>query len=308
MDTDKYCKKRSSKNNTNILRVKMIEPQVVESKIDSSANFVFKDKESGYFESRFVQRSSDYYACYLSSHTGCNKGCSFCHLTATKQTMYRQATKAELLSQATRVNEYAKEQGLHETTRVQINFMARGEALDNKEIDGSFLCDLRTSFLPADHVRVNISTIMPKSIWNEDLVKRFAKYANAPILYYSMWSINEDWRKKNMPSALPVKEAYKKLLEYQKATGTIIKIHGAFIKDQNDGDDFKDMCRLLTDWSKELLFQFNIVRYNPYSEDSGKESEQLENIQEELWSNGISARLLERVGPDAACSCGQFIN
>ena len=58
---------------------------VLTSTQDESINYIFKEKE-GQFEARYVQRVPEYAIVYLSSHTGCNYNCRFCHLTQMGET------------------------------------------------------------------------------------------------------------------------------------------------------------------------------------------------------------------------------
>ena len=103
---------------------------------DSSINYVVPCSDGGYFESRFVQRSSDYFIIYLSSHSGCNQACRMCHLTQTKQTMMTPATLDDYVQQAKQVLNnvsfaYHRAVGL---TKIKFSFMARGEPLLNPTI------------------------------------------------------------------------------------------------------------------------------------------------------------------------------
>ena len=86
-------------------------------------------------EARFVRRTDDYFAVYVSSHSGCNQACRFCHLTATKQVGMSPAALDDLLTQADAVFGYYDQQirtgSQPRAQRVNINWMARGEPLLN---------------------------------------------------------------------------------------------------------------------------------------------------------------------------------
>ena len=55
--------------------------------IDPSINII-EQQLVGFIESRYVRKIEDYFIAYLSSQTGCNRGCKFCHLTAMNQTQF----------------------------------------------------------------------------------------------------------------------------------------------------------------------------------------------------------------------------
>ncbi|HEU0077166.1 MAG TPA: hypothetical protein VFQ76_05915, partial [Longimicrobiaceae bacterium] len=99
---------------------------VLNSSIDASVNFV-ETQLTGFLESRYVRKCDDYFICYLSSQSGCNRGCRFCHLTATGQTRAQDATKNDIIDQASAVLRHYK--GQKPAKYVHYNFMARGEAL-----------------------------------------------------------------------------------------------------------------------------------------------------------------------------------
>ena len=129
---------------------------VLESQEDDSVNFVAATNDGGNIETRFVQREPDHFIIYLSSHTGCNKSCRMCHLTATGQTTMTDVTPEQYIEQARRVFDYWETMDpiamairyyrlnspyplsafdiptREDNDHVHFNFMARGEPLANK--------------------------------------------------------------------------------------------------------------------------------------------------------------------------------
>jgi len=83
--------------------------QILTSKIDKSVNFV-EEQLIGFIESRYVRRADDYFIAYLSSQTGCNRGCKMCHLTATKQTQFSNCDMQDFVTQLENIfSHYEKE-------------------------------------------------------------------------------------------------------------------------------------------------------------------------------------------------------
>jgi adenine C2-methylase RlmN of 23S rRNA A2503 and tRNA A37 len=285
---------------------------ILKSKQDLSVNFVFDNN----FEARFVRREKDYFIIYLSSQDGCNKSCRFCHLTQTKQTSFNHATLENYLFQTQTVLNYynSTENTLGAATKVHINFMARGEPLANPTL----LNSTETLFNALEELikkhdlsaQFNISTIMPKEIENINLTQTFQNVKQNYAIYYSLYSTNHDFRKQWLPKSLDYNKALTKLSDLQNKLQTKIVFHWAFIENHNDHTN--DLEHLKKEISKHnIKAKFNLVRYNPYSNQQGQETN--ENKLHELFSNlndffnTKDSRIVPRVGFDVKASCGMFV-
>lgn len=281
---------------------------VLKSQIDQSVNFI-EEELVGFIESRYVRKVDDYFICYLSSQTGCNRGCKFCHLTATRQTAFMDTDYQAFLGQACQVfRHYHREQ--KPAKYVHFNFMARGEVLANKffinEADKILLALGELAVQNTLYPKYNVSTIMPLTLRTEltDIFK-----LTTPTMYYSLYSVDPVFRKKWLPAAMPVDQALDQLMEYQSRSKKIIKIHFAFIKGENDSKEgLLEMCNELN--KRKLLCEFNLVRYNPYSPAQGEESDDqtiYENLELLRKNFKGDVQMIPRVGFDVKASCGMFV-
>lgn len=284
--------------------------KVLKSTIDDSVNFIF-DEEPGYFEARYVRRSPKYFALYLSSQSGCAQACRMCHLTATKQVRHVNASLLDFTKQAETVFDWydkrcPKAEGVH------FNFMARGEALDNGLLlnhSQKILMTLGEMAVSRELVpRFLFSTIMPKSVAGISLAKTFPLMS--PEFYYSIYSTREAFRKKWLPKAMPVADALQALKEYQEERKVVVKLHWAFIRDENDSEeDVQEICEAVK--QARLHTNFALVQYNPYSPVQGEESpvevvERNKALIEKLMP-ASRVKFIRRVGYDVKASCGMFV-
>lgn len=283
---------------------------------DRSVNFVHPSGQ----ESRFVQRSDDYFIAYLSSHNGCTLACRFCHLTQTGQTDMEPSTLEEMGHQLEVVLDHYHERvqsGAPMASRININWMARGEPLLNPLLR-SHTWPKTTEYLWGlipNHLRVNfnISTIMPNGFsYLEDLPVPIPK-AGKTRLYYSLYSMNSSFRKRWLPRARNPWLALETLAEWQRVHGDDVELilHWALIKDQNDSEeDVATIAHAVKEAGVKA--RFNVVRYNPFSQDQGEEAD-AETIEArfELLKTVAKvpgSRIVPRVGPDVSASCGMFVN
>jgi len=286
--------------------------KIFKSEEDVSVNFVFGEKINEYFEARYVRREDDYIVCYISVKKGCSKGCKFCHLTTTNQTNEADASVEEILEQVKAVKTYYDEaikNGEKKARVVHFNFMARGEPLDSNTI----LNQNQELFMKMSEIfdglipKFNISTIMPNKLGNKKLSEIFKGIT--PTIYYSLYSTNEDFRTIWMPQAMEINKAFQLLKDYQQDTKKIIKIHQTLIKDKNDSfENTIEIANKITEY--KLLIEYQIVRYNAFSEEEGEESSE-EHIltwikQLQTLLPHFNIKMLNRVGYDVNASCGMF--
>ncbi|MBY0233027.1 MAG: hypothetical protein K2W96_27410 [Gemmataceae bacterium] len=195
---------------------------------DASVNW---DRPAGVgrIEARYVRRCAGHVVVYLSSQTGCAQGCRMCHLTATGQTALRDVARAEYLEQADAVLGHCRTQ--EKARSVHFNFMARGEPLANPHLLGE------ADGIPGDlagravalglRPRWLVSTIIPKEFGERRLEDVFV--VQAPEVYYSLYSMDERFRRRWLPKALPAAEGLDRLASWQRASYKLVKLHHAYI-------------------------------------------------------------------------------
>lgn len=281
---------------------------------DRSVNHVATAADGGAWEARYVQRTDDYFICYVSSHTGCNQSCRFCHLTATGQVTMGPADVVTYLQQVDQVlgtYQARRAAGLPAAGKIHYNFMARGEPLanphflDHSQVVFDGMAE-RAVALDLDP-RFKVSSILPRT-FDRDLVDVLAD--PRAELYYSLYSMDPAFRKRWLPKALPAEESLDRIADYQRRTGRRVVLHWAFIAGQNDSEATVDAI-LEAVIGRGIRAKFNLVRYNPHDARHGVEPFQdvldarFERIRTALGEAG--SRQVPRVGFDVKASCGMFI-
>lgn len=292
----------------------MIDPDswtVLHSAEDASVNFAVTTEDGGMLECRYVRREKGYFIIYVSSHTGCRHACRFCHLTQSGQTMMRDATAAEIVAQVHRVLSHYDALG-DPADRVNINFMARGEPLSNPWVTGRFR-EIAEPVLDAAIARrlvvnFNISTIMPGDAADVDLVRAFAGW---PVrIYWSLYSLDPDFRRRWLPKAQDPALAAPRLRTWTVATAGSLILHWALIAGENDdAATLHDIANFVKD--QNLDARFNLVRYNSWSDRTGREAgdaaiaDAMRIIGAAMSEPG--SQVVSRVGRDVKASCGMFL-
>jgi 23S rRNA (adenine2503-C2)-methyltransferase len=285
--------------------------------VDRSRNWLIPYGKS-ILECRYVRRENakDKISLYVSSHNGCTMGCKFCWLTNQNQTTFKHSDLDSYMLQINTVLSHYQEQVRlnpgEKASRLNVNFMARGESLANKIVINDYPTFYdrvaeATKENNLDSFRMNISTIMPNVIKDRSLVDIFRD--KPAYLYYSLYSNQQKFRDHWMPNAMDYKKALAKLKEYQEHSGIPITFHWAIIKGHND--DIVHVQQLANEL-KEYQFdaKFSIVRYNPHENSQSEEAddEARNEILKTLTPITKSSKIIPRVGYDVHASCGMFID
>ena len=291
---------------------------------DGSINYLLENINKNIIECRYVRRNPSYISTYLSSHTGCKMGCTFCWLTQSKQTQFDHVTIQEYSSQLNIVLKNTPKNIDLNNIRINVNFMSRGEAMANKYVINNYqnLYDSLYNVVTNNgynKMKMNVSSIYPNTLKGHKLETIFQ---DRPVnFYYSIYSCNDSFRKQYLPNAAPVRYALDQLKNLQENHNNIntVVFHCAFIKGANDNiSEVNDMADLIKSYDFKRT-KFNLVRLNPYikngipiMEESSKETlKEIFHIMNNAVTNKVPtqvSRIVNRVGSDAFVSCGMFAN
>lgn len=300
---------------------------------DGSINYIFKHKlnsdsnpdydPNSMIECRYVRRNKSYISAYVSSHTGCKMGCKFCWLTQSNQTSFKHVELEDYNQQLYTILTHTPDEIRNrKNIRVNINFMSRGEALANKVVINNYrsLYD-NLEYIAKDNyyekIKINISSIFPTVVNNKILEDIFK---DRPVnIYYSIYSINDIFRKEFIPNAMDVRFALDKLKSFQNnhnSDNTVV-FHCAFIRGENDNiEDVQKMADLIKSYNFKNT-KFNLVRLNPFIKDNKplllesdlNKLKDIFNIMNDCVTNQVptqKSRIINRIGTDVFASCGMF--
>ena len=304
----------------------MHEFQRLNSEEDNSVNWVIPSSDGLFFETRLVEREDGHYIIYVSSQSGCVQKCKFCHLTQTGQFVnITNACSLNLKHQLKTVvaEGLSKYQEQGKIKRLSIAYMARGEPLDRQNFLYDFL-ETKEEIIPellnkaglGDlPLKYKVSTIFPISRAKnfENILQVLgSEDDNNVFLYWSLYSLQNSFRKKWLPNASDPYLLRGMLKDFYEKTNGRLVIHSAWIAGENDTEtQVIDLAEFLQENFPRI--RFNHVTYNPYYKQSGEvgcESPQdiIKRNHDILIDHGINVKSIKRVGYDVKASCGMFVD
>jgi adenine C2-methylase RlmN of 23S rRNA A2503 and tRNA A37 len=196
--------------------------------------------------------------------------------------------------------------------------MSRGDCMTNKYVVKQYteLYDHLESISENNgygKIKMNLSSIYPYTLRPYKLSDVFkGRQVN---FYYSIYTLDREWRRVNMPNAMDPDFALDRLRELQEnhKDNTVV-FHCAFIKDSNDSiESVQKMADKITSLNFPRT-KFNLVRYNPPPNGNSTETDidrlnTIFSIMNSAVTNKVDtqkSRIVNRVAPDIYVSCGMF--
>jgi len=273
---------------------------------------------------------------FASMSYGCQYKCKFCYLTL-KDIKYKKLSKEQVLNNL----KEALDKQLEETPEIKDKYiklcwMGMGEDAflnpdDMKWVSLNFL-DYAMLFVKGLD-GVDISSIVPKkidiSIFNRlngclyryplnpanDIIVNIDKDTNrqkykhrTPLrFFYSLYSFNDEVRKKLIPKALPVDEAIDLLSELK----TNIIFHTMLIDGINDtNEDVNltiEMIKHIMDYTFLNFIELRILRLNTCENSTLNESKNFNDMLNLFYKNDIPLKVQFSAGSEIKAACGQFL-
>ena len=207
----------------------------------------------GHYETRLVQAHPDVLTCYVSSHTGTDPVTIDGYTQQVQHALEHHQTHAPWCRPAPK--------------RLNVNFMGMGEPLANPHLLTSYTpLQVHLQRLAQRHqldVTMNISTVMPRET---DHVPLEHVFRGRPVtLFYNLYSVDEDFRRRWLPSAQPWHDALRRLEHFQRSMAwhpqSQIQLQWAFIEGENDQpEQVERIVHCLREASLEIA-GFNLVRF-----------------------------------------------
>lgn len=270
--------------------------QIVEripSKLDKTVKYVTLLDDGLITEASYINKDDGKDIICLSTHTGCNLGCKFCHTTDCKNVVIVRPLDAGEIFRIAR--EIARSEVLDPARTLLVSFMGCGEPMLNPELP--FALSMIHQLGPK--VRFALATLLPIGTSLDELDVQGFDVKVHLSLHFTEDHVRREW----MPFASQIVPSIRQLYEYQQR-GNRAEIHYALIDGINDSEE--DAKRLV-----ELLQGKNIsvklIKYNRRLslEHQPSSSDVLKRFREILGD--FPHEYYEPPGIDVGSSCGAFL-
>ena len=262
------------------------------SEIDATAKYLLALFDGELIECVLMEYRHGKTLC-ISSQVGCRMGCTFC---ATGQSGFsRNLSASEMLAQIETV-----ERDLGERVS-NVVMMGMGEPLDNYENVVRFLRLVSSDDgrnLGMRHISLSTCGIVAR-------IYDLAKEQFPLTLSVSLHAPNDEIRSKTMPvnKAYPVAELIEACRAYYEATKRRISFEYAMIDGVNDSPR---CARELVQLLRGILAHVNLIPVNDVTGTGYRKSTKIQEFQQLLEQNGVTATVRRTLGSDIDAACGQL--
>ena len=208
----------------------------IKSKIDKTEKFILELPDGLLTEFSYINKDDGKIIICASTQTGCNMGCTFCHLTGEKLQKIRGLTRYELEEAVLLIEKDMTKEINTSNKTLLISYMGVGEPLNNTT-EVLYASDFIESkyFHCYKNVRFAVSTMIPKDKLADlfFLVREMTDRNLELKLHYSLHSLGIN-RRILMPNALEFHKVINNLEYIKEYFGVTLEIHWTLIKGMND--------------------------------------------------------------------------
>ena len=270
-------------------------PEVIKvEKSDLANKYLLRLDDNNKIECVLMNHDYGYSLC-VSSHVGCNMGCSFCESGRLKKV--RDLSLAELVGQVICVSKY-------ENIRIDsIVVMGIGEPFDNFNNIKRFISVVinpKMINIGQRHITISTCGLVPK-------IYEFADMETGVNLAISLHAPNNEIRDKIMKinHAYKIDEVMKALDYYISKTNRRVTIEYIMLEGINDSDECaKELAHLV----KNKLMYVNLIPYNETSHFELKRSNdfKIKSFYDILKSYNVNVTIRKEMGGNLSAACGQL--
>lgn len=268
------------------------------SKIENVWKLILKDNNQPLpLEVSYLRKGDGKDIVVVPSQTGCNLGCSFCHLTGIDG-IVRNLPAEEIVKSV----EAALAFQVAASPTLLVSFMGAGEPLMNVSnvVRAATMLRIRPEY---QQVRFAVSTLIPGKARFEDFLRQVQEQKLPFKLHWSLHTPDEKKRKQLMPAASSIFEGTGCLRKWVEA-GLPSEVHYTLISEVNDRPlDASQLSECL-----DLGSHIKLLRLAPRQNvPELQESKRAEGFASSLRERGFSVEIYSPPGRDINASCGQFV-
>lgn len=278
----------------------MIHKESVHSSIGDASRFVFVTNDGFDIEFLLVNQPAKTIIC-VPTQTMCRQACAFCSAATFSEDYPSRNLRVDELLEGIR---YALDvNGPKKGRHALVSFMGCGEPLLNLEV---VIATMQSVYNCLPNTKFALATSIPRDSGPAmDLLAECVKLYDLPLkLSFSMHFATDSIRKKWMPNATPLEEAFHLLDKYHDITNRPVLVHYTPINNVNDG-----LISLthLAQYLRRFKFPVRFIKFSATGDLAPSPDRHVDLMCTLLNARGVVTEYFKPDGNDIDSGCGRFL-